>query len=360
MQAKYEMVEEGVKDKILSGEYAIGVKLPTESELMAKYDVSRYTVRRAIGDLENEHLVYRIQGGGMYVNDWQSVKAKEKTNNRMIGIVATHISDYIFPSIISGADQIISDNGYTTLLANTHNDPQRERRSLITMLDSNVAGLIIEPTQSTIATPNRDLYDKIKELHLPTVFINAKYDSVPGISVTTDDEGALVTLTDYLINQGHERILGVFQVDDAQGVNRMNGFVKAYQQHPTIALKSNVVMYQSKDAIKDVLAQIEDYLKAESRPTAIVCYNDQLAIQVMDLIKSLNLTIPGDVSITGFDDYSLSRYMDPPLTTLAHEKERMGHDAARLLMTMINKEPAESIQYDPELIIRKSVAKRAE
>ena len=195
---------------------------------------------------------------------------------------------------------------------------------------------------------------------MPTVFINAKYDSVPGISVTTDDEGALVTLTDYLINQGHERILGVFQVDDAQGVNRMNGFVKAYQQHPTIALKSNVVMYQSKDAIKDVLAQIEDYLKAESRPTAIVCYNDQLAIQVMDLIKSLNLTIPGDVSITGFDDYSLSRYMDPPLTTLAHEKERMGHDAARLLMTMINKEPAESIQYDPELIIRKSVAKRAE
>ncbi len=160
MQAKYEIVEEGIKGKILSGEYQVGDKLPTETELMQKYAVSRYTVRRAIGDLENEHFVYRIQGGGMYVNDWQSAKATETTSNRMLGIITTHIANYIFPNIISGADQIISDNGYAMLLANTHNDPQRERKSLITMLDSNVTGLIIEPTQSTLQSPNMDLYQK--------------------------------------------------------------------------------------------------------------------------------------------------------------------------------------------------------
>lgn len=125
MQAKYEKVEEALKNKILAGEYQIGEKLPTETELMNKYGVSRYTVRRSVGDLENEHLIYRIQGGGMYVNDWQSAKANSISNNRMIGVIATHIADYIFPSIISGADQIISDNGFAMLLANTHNDPQR-------------------------------------------------------------------------------------------------------------------------------------------------------------------------------------------------------------------------------------------
>ena len=143
MSAKYEIVENGVKEKILSGVYPIGEKLPTETELMKEFNVSRYTIRRAIGNLENEDFVYRIQGGGMYVNDWQTAHAKGKNSNRMIGVIATHIANYIFPSIVSGADQIISDNGYSILLANTHNDPKLERRSLTTMLQSDVAGLII-------------------------------------------------------------------------------------------------------------------------------------------------------------------------------------------------------------------------
>ncbi len=359
MQAKYEIVEDGVKEKILAGTYAIGDKLPTETELMNEYNVSRYTVRRAIGDLENEDFVYRIQGGGMYVNDWQTAQANKNNSNRMIGVIATHIANYIFPSIISGADQIISDNGFSILLANTHNDPKLERRSLTTMLQSNVAGLIIEPTQSTIPTSNRDLYDKIAELGLPVVFINATYD-LPGLSapsVTTNDEGAMAKLTNYLIDQGHERILGVFQVDDVQGVNRMNGFIKAYQEHAAIALKSNIIMYQSMDPIKQILAKVEHAVKSNSRPTAIVCYNDQLAIRVIDMVKSLNLSIPDDISITGFDDYNVVRYIDPAITTMSHEKERMGHDAAQLLINLISKKPAKSIVYDPEMIVRSSVKK---
>ncbi|GAW99060.1 GntR family transcriptional regulator [Secundilactobacillus mixtipabuli] len=355
MQAKYEKVEEELKKKILSGDYKIGQKLPTEMELMNQFDVSRYTIRRSVGDLENQHLIYRIQGGGMYVNDWQSAKAKNTNNNRMIGVIATHIADYIFPSIVNGADQIISDNGYAMLLANTHNDPKRERKSIITMLESNVAGLIIEPTQSTVLSPNLDLYSKIKELNLPVVFINAEYQQLNGISVTTNDVDAMKRMTDYLIDQGHKKILGVFQIDDLQGVNRMNGFIKAYQGNADKKLESNVIMYRTTDPLKKTLGQIERVITTDDRPTAIVCYNDQLAIQVIDLIKSLDLKVPDDISITGFDDYRLSRYIEPALTTMVHEKEKMGHDAAGLLISMIDKQPVKSIVYDPELIIRKSV-----
>lgn len=355
MQAKYEKVEEALKKKILSGDYKIGQKLPTETELMNQFDVSRYTIRRSVGDLENQHLIYRIQGGGMYVNDWQSAKAKNTNNNRMIGVIATHIADYIFPSIVNGADQIISDNGYAMLLANTHNDPKRERKSIITMLESNVAGLIIEPTQSTVLSPNLDLYSKIKELNLPVVFINAEYQQLNGVSVTTNDVDAMKRMTDYLIDQGHKKILGVFQIDDLQGVNRMNGFIKAYQGNADKKLESNVIMYRTTDPLKKTLGQIERVITTDDRPTAIVCYNDQLAIQVIDLIKSLDLKVPDDISITGFDDYRLSRYIEPALTTMVHEKEKMGHDAAGLLISMIDKQPVKSIVYDPELIIRKSV-----
>lgn len=357
MQAKYEIVEEALKNSILSGEYKIGDKLPTETELMNRFGVSRYTIRRSVGDLENEHLIYRIQGGGMFVNDWRSTKVNHSSNNRMVGVIATHIADYIFPSIISGADQIISDNGFAMLLANTHNDQQRERKSLITMLDSNVAGLIIEPTQSTLQSPNLDLYSRIKELNIPTVFINAQYEEIQGISVTTNDEDAVKRLTEYLFSQGHERILGVFQTDDIQGVHRMDGYLQAYQHNSDVVLQSNIIMYRSSDPIKDVLHQVERAISTENRPTAIISYNDQLAIQIIDLVKSLDLMVPDDISVTGFDDYSLGQYMEPPLTTMRHEKEKMGHDAASLLMNMMEKNPVESIVYNPEMIIRNSVKK---
>ena len=99
LETKYEMVEKDIKEKILSGSYAINDKLPTESAMMKTYQVSRYTIRRAISDLENEQFIYTIQGGGMFVDDWQKKIRQEPLENKQIGVITTHIANYIFPNI---------------------------------------------------------------------------------------------------------------------------------------------------------------------------------------------------------------------------------------------------------------------
>lgn len=114
MDTKYDIVKKGLRNDIISGKFAIGEKLPTEANLTEQYNVSRYTVRRATAGLEQENYLYRIQGDGMYVNDWKKVPAA-KTENKVIGVITTHLADYIFPEIISGIDQIISDAGYAYL-----------------------------------------------------------------------------------------------------------------------------------------------------------------------------------------------------------------------------------------------------
>jgi len=324
---------------------------------MEQYHVSRYTIRRAIGELQNEHYVYRIQGGGMFVDDWQKERATH-VNNKMIGIITTHIADYIFPNIISGIDRIISANGYSIIISNTHNNHQKERQSLIQMLDNNVEALIIEPTQSALNNPNMDLYQKIKEAKIPTLFINAYYPELDFPHIGTADSDAEEKLNEYLLDQGHEKVLGVFQVDDIQGVHRMNGFVHAYLNHPEISYLSEIVMYQSSDEMAKIFEKIAKIFTREDRPTAIACYNDQLAIQLMDLIRSIGLRVPEDVSVVGFDDYQLSKYIDPSLTTVEHAKGKMGIDAGKMLIKMINHEEIESIEYQPEMIIRKSTKAR--
>ncbi|WP_407880329.1 GntR family transcriptional regulator [Furfurilactobacillus entadae] len=353
MENKYQKVKNGLKEAILAGQYKVNDKLPTETELMEAYEVSRYTVRRAVGDLETDHFIYRIQGGGMFVQDWHRDWSTEP-DSKMIGVITTHIADYIFPNIIAGIDRVISDAGYSLLISNTHNDHDKERKSLINMLDSKVAGLIIEPTQSALPNPNLDLYHEIKDDQIPTLFINAKYPSLDFPGVTTGDQAAEERLVDYLFELGHQSILGVFQVDDSQGVARMNGFVQAYQAHPEFSYKSNQIMYQSGDDFAKLSERIGAYMSLPERPTAIACYNDRLAIQVMADLRKRGFRVPEDVSVVGFDDYQLSQYMTPALTTLSHEKERMGADAGTMLLQMLDQQPVTDIEYQPELIKRTS------
>lgn len=354
---KYEIVKRGLRTVIENEEYKVGDKLPTESELMDQYGVSRYTVRRAIGDLQNEHYVYRIQGGGMYVDDWKGNQRQREINNKMIGVVTTHLADYIFPSIISGIDRAISAQGYSLIVSNTHNNRDKERQSLQQMIDNKVAGLIIEPTQSALPDPNIDLYQQVDRENIPCIFINAHYPQLDAPYLEVKDREAEQEMVEHLISQGHQRILGIFQVDDMQGLHRMQGFINAYMMHPEISYLSKTVMYQSGQDMTKVFEQVSQILKKPERPTVVVCYNDELAIQIMDVIRSLDFKIPEDISIVGFDDFVLSRYLEPRLTTIEHPKEKMGLDAGKMIMACINGEETVPILYDLKMVYTDSVAK---
>lgn len=356
MATKYETVKEKIREVISSGQYQPGDQLPTESALMHKYKVSRYTIRRAMGELENEHYIYRIQGGGMFVEDWRA-QHQQPMNQKVVGVITTHLADYIFPSIISGIDRTLSSRGYSILLGNTHNDHDQERVTLKRMLDSNVDGLIIEPTQSARPNPNDDLYRRLVDAHIPALYIDAHYDhsSLPYIDVA--DRETEKQLVDVLFRNGHQRILGIFKIDDLQGVNRLQGFMDAYAEHPDLTLLGDVIMYQSSDDIAHIFAKLVRRLHEDERPTAIACYNDQLAIQVMDVVRSLKLKIPDDISIVGFDDYLLSAYVLPSLTTAVHPKNKMGMDAGNMILRLIRGEQVEPIIYHPQIIERNSVKK---
>jgi len=356
MENKYQKVKDGLKEDIISGKYQVDEKLPTESELMKQYSVSRYTVRRAVGDLESDHFIYRIQVGGMFVKDWHK-DWSTPTDTKLIGVITTHIADYIFPNIISGIDQVLSKAGYSILISNTHNMHDKERKSLINMLDSKVAGLIIEPTQSALPNPNEDLYQEIKDDELPTLFINAHYPQLAFPYVDTDDLTAEQNMMRYLFDLGHKSILGIFQVDDIQGVYRMNGFVRAYQEHPEYSYLSNIIMYQSGETSDKIYERINGYLQQTEAPTAIVCYNDQLAIHVIDYLKSKGVRVPEDISVTGFDNYQIGEYFTPSLTTMNHEKERMGADAAETIIKLLNHDKVDNITYQPEIVKRNSAVR---
>lgn len=367
-ETKYNMVKKWIKSKVFDGTFQPNQKISSESELMKQFNVSRHTVRLALADLVNEGLLYKEQGSGTYVSE-RSLK-KNQTNSvssKKVAIITTYISDYIFPSIIRGAESVLSQEGYQVTLFSTNNNHESEKRILETVISQNFDGVIVEPTKSAISNPNINYYLNLEALKIPYIMINAFYDELEPISVTLNDMEGGYLQTEHLIRLGHRNILGFFKNDDMQGLKRMKGYLKAYRDYGIPIIPQNIITYNTKSKDSALpLEQLEDRLSnSPEKITGIVSYNDELAMRILEVLRQKNLQIPEDISIVGFDDSFLSEVSEVKLTTIKHPKSELGEMAAKLIISLIeiNNGPkstdstAESYVFEPSLVIRNSTKK---
>lgn len=356
-QPKYQMVKDGIKSNIVAGNYEVGEKIPTESELMEIYSVSRHTVRLAISSLVNEGMLKRVQGSGTYVSP--APTGTPGKHYKAIGVVTTYLSDYIFPSIIRGIEEELSAKGYSMILASTQNDTENERKSLEMMLQHHVDGLIVEPTKSSYINPNLDLYQHIKLRGIPLLYLHSCYPEISAPVVRMDDVKATELAAQHLIELGHRNIALITKTDDSQGKERLKGFIHALEA-AKIPLRPDLLLMfetQNQEQVKD---QIAGLLQQAQPPTAIVSYNDQAAMAVLQAAHEQQLHIPEDLSLVSHDDSFLSTTNGTiPLTSVPHPQEKMGKDAARSILKAIQnpERRRSSIIYQPELLVRQSTAK---
>jgi len=358
-QPKYRQLKGLILSWIVSGQYKPHDKLPSENEIGKQYEMSRQTVRQALGDMEQEGWLYRVQGKGTFVAD-QSVSERRGTSQSMsIGMITTHISDYIFPTIVRGVESSLRARGVNLLLASTNNEKDKEQGSLESMLHESLGGLIIEPTRSAEGNPNFHYFLALDAKNVPYVMLNERYSDVDAPCLRVDDELGGYRAASHLIELGHERIAGLFKTDDFQGVHRMRGFMRAHREQGWSVQSEYLLRYTTDEKDTKPLEALQALLNREpgERPTGIVCYNDQLAVKCLDIIRRMGLSVPQQLSIVGFDDSNLATATEVKLTTLAHPKTEMGEDAVKLLLEMIEKgnRPSDKV-YEPVLILRESTA----
>ncbi|MBM7585422.1 GntR family transcriptional regulator of arabinose operon [Bacillus pakistanensis] len=363
METKYSIVKKSIKSKILDGTYEPHEKIASESEMMRQFNVSRHTVRLAIGELVSEGWLYRSQGAGTFCADRNEQQRKEVGSRKNIAIVTTYISDYIFPSIIRGAEASLSEQGYQVTLFNTNNDHDKEREYLEKIITQGFDGAIIEPTQSAYTNPNINYYLNLERLNIPYIMINAYYDALEPVRVVVDDERGAFLQTEHLIERGHREILGFFKTDDMQGTLRMKGYLKAHRKYNVPINPKHMVSYNTFEKHDKPIEELKSFLtQPGQRPTAIVCYNDELAMKLLDVIRENNLRVPEDISIIGFDNSILAEMSEVKLTTIEHPKSDLGKTAGKLILSLIKprqmtkdaSQEVKSVIYSPELVLRSS------
>lgn len=347
---KYLALKEYIKEKILQGEIRYGDRILSEHELAQQLNLSRHTVRQALAQLGNEGWIYKEQGKGTFCS-----YIKDGNKGKTVAVLTTYISDYIFPKIISGIEEVLSYNGYNMLLANTNNDKQKEEKHIENLLNQDISGIIIEPTKSALANVNYEMLKTMENKNIKIAYINSYYDNPEGSYLVMDDEKGGYIATKYLIDIGHERFAAIFKSDDIQGINREKGFIKALNEHGLDVEKNMIGKYDTNNKSGFPQNFVRKLIKADKLPTAVVCYNDEIALKVIDTLMQEGIRVPEDVSVVGYDDSTLSTASQIKLTTIKHPKKDMGKQAAGFIIDMIEgSDDKPTMVYEPELVVRNS------
>lgn len=356
-EAKYISLVNWIKERIRLGELFAGEKLYSEHELSRMFGLSRQTVRRAIGILEQEGLVERVQGSGTYIGSRMG-GARKKTMN--IAVISTYVDGYIFPPTLRGIVKALSEAGYTTQIAFTNNRVDDERKILKGLLEKdNVDGVIAEATKGELPNPNLKYYQELRDRQIALLFFNCGYPELDAPLVALDDICISRDAVEYLITQGHRKIGGIFKADDGQGKLRYAGYLEALLRNGLDVDDRKILWIDTED--QRSLSLIRDSLfRRLAGCTAVFCYNDEVAFALLELLQKEGFRVPEQLSVMSIDSSELSILARPQITSVPYPMEELGRKAAENMIGMIQ-EPGFDGTYlfHPQILVRDSV-KRTE
>lgn len=351
MLAKYIRVVDWVKEQIAAQNLKKGDKFYTEGELMEIFGISRQTVRHAVGVLEYENILERRQGVGTFVSGPSAANGK-KTIGVLMGFLG-----YVSSDILSGIEVTLQKSGYAVQLALSEYEIEAEYRALCSFMESGVQGIILDPARSRLFNPYGHVFNEIAERGISLIFMGAYREECAVPYVSMDDVAAGRMATEYLINAGHKKIAGFFVSDVVQGHLRFQGYMEALHAASLPYTPWQTLWYANEDEL-EVFKGSERVFKRLEGCTSVVCYNDRLAVHLIDVLTTAGFKVPEDISVIGIDNTDLAAMFKVPVTTVEHPKANLGRWVAKHIIKLIE-DPGFDATYliKPRLIERDSVKK---
>lgn len=273
-----------------------------------------------------------------------------KQSSRVIGLVVSDIRNPFFTAIARAIEDTANEHEMSVFFCNTDENPAKETLYLNTLLDENVAGIIISPT-SEVATDFTDLLNS----NLPVVTIDRRIDGADIDSVVGANIFSANKLTAHLIDAGYKRIAAVIGLKNSTtGRERMLGYQQALEDNglafdPALACYVHPREVEGYEVVQKLLA-------LPQRPDAILTGNSRLTIGAMNAIREAGLVVPDDIALAGFDETNWMKHIGPGITVISQSTHEIGQIAAQLLFDRM-KEPERSpreVVLKGSLIVRPS------
>ncbi|GAB7538284.1 LacI family DNA-binding transcriptional regulator [Burkholderia sp. 3C] len=305
---------------------------------------------RDAGKAASPEVVERIRAFAAqrdYRADVQASALKTR-RTREISVLMPRLSDLVMATIYEGIDDAAATAGYLAFVANTLDDPERQRARADEALRRRVAGLVIGDAHIGEDQP---LLDELRRRDVPFVLVSRAQASYPGVSCDDELGGRMVAR--HLFERGHRRVAVLAGEKHAStGADRTRGFLTFYREQG-IELDAGSVLHGHFDthAGRELGSRL---MRGRVAPEAIFAVNDFLAIGAMGVARDCGLRIGRDVAIVGYNDTPLAAELPIPLTSVRLPMFEMGGLAVELLLEQLAGAAPRAVLLAPALQVRES------
>lgn len=327
---------------------------PTIRDLARQAGVSHQTVSRVINGsadvLPETRALVEAAIEQMGYRPSAIARSMARGQTHTLACISPNLTDFTFASVIEGAEMEARQHDYF-MLSSSAADP-RSFRELVDELvgHSRVDGLIV-------INPYSDERYKYIPKDFPLVFVGARSHDSNICSVSLDDEKVAYEATRHLLSLGHTRIAlvtGPMEEDCSQ--DRAEGYARALREAGLSVDKSMIVEGDwTATSGQDALLSFAEQGRV---PSAVFAQNDRMAMGVMHAARDMDIHVPNQLAVIGVDDMPLASYFDPPLTTMRQDIPRIGQEAARMLVDILqgrNSTPHQ-LKLTAQLVVRQSTS----
>jgi DNA-binding LacI/PurR family transcriptional regulator len=274
---------------------------------------------------------------------------------RLIGLVLPELQNPIFPALAEVIGGALAQRGFTPVLCTRTAGGLSEADYVAMLLDQQVSGVVFAGCHHAEQAAPHEHYRLLRSRGVPAVLFNASVEGLDFPCVSTDDETAAGQAFTHLASLGHQRIGLVAGPQDHMPSRRK---LAAFTEHARRGPRAGDA---EAAPVEHALFSLEGGQAATTRllrhgVTGVICASDVLALGAIRAVRRAGLSVPGDVSVVGYDDSAFMNCTDPPLTTVRQPIESMGKAAVALLVNQMENVLVypEELLFEPELVVRGS------
>jgi LacI family transcriptional regulator len=306
-----------------------------------------------VSEAKRAQVLHAIDDLGYVRSEW--ARQLRVGRGRTVGLIVLDMRNPFFTDVARGAQDAAEETGLRVILCNTDERPEREEAHLADLVEYGAMGVLVIP-----ADTETDRYELLRRRRIPFIFVDRNVDSPIACSVGVDDVAGASAAIAHLIALGHRRIAMVTGTGRlTQVTDRIDGAMRAVK---AAGLPDDTIQFIECGALtfSEGFDAAQRVLGSTSRPTAVFCTNDLLALGVLQVMTQRGISVPGEMSVVGYDDIDFAAAAAVPLTSVRQPSSRIGHVALELLLAETRAEdegrPHEHhrVVFTPELVVRSS------
>jgi LacI family transcriptional regulator len=310
-----------------------------------------------IGDETRERILARVKELDYRPN--LAARSLVTGSTYLIGLVVPDLLHPFFAEIAKSLSETLRGSGYYLIVSSSEEDPDIEEQEINQLLARRLDTLIIASCRSTV-----DLFFRIEKQKTPYVLIDRILPGLTANFIGVDDEAVGRLATRHLIEIGCKRIAHIRGPETSTGIRRVEGYKQALAQAGLRVLDGYIIPERKGDVeTKQRGAEaMRQLLSLEPRPDGVFCFNDPLAMGVMNYALDQGIKIPEDIAVIGCGNLHYDDSLRVPLSSIDQHSRRIGEEAARIALAILNSKmppKPQTVVLQPELIVRRSTQRRA-